>query len=168
MREGEGLKGCSARGTNDTIQEKLDEILKSALLNNTENTSKIKAAFTIQPDQVKLCVQVQYAIKCTDENQCETNFNCSDGYNNTLIWTSINPSSLSGSFLFGFASINWEFFGFEWMGACDISIENTQLLNIEVPSLMLLCDVDDGRKYLNESLRRLTIQVSYTIWYFLP
>ena len=76
------------------------------------------------------------------------------------ISTNIDLSSLSGSFLYEFASINWEFFGFEWMGACDLSIENTQHLIIEVPSLILICGADDGIKLIKESLRRLTIQVS--------
>ena len=162
--EGEGHQECKAPDSKEKLQEELDEMLKQALLSNkTGNLEKIKKAFTFQPNEVKLRVQVEYSINCTDWGECVTDFNCSDGFNRSFTWTSINPSSLSGRYLLGYAALNWEFFGFEWMGACNTSVENTLHLQLEVLSLTPLCGVREGMHFLNESLKSLTIQVSYTL-----
>ena len=145
----------------DSIQEDVDDTLwESLILQNDDTLKKVRTIFTLQPSEVKLCIRINYSLKCSDQKCQITNVDCSDGYNLTLIWTSLDPSSLSGSFLLEYASLNWEFFGFEWGRACDITTESTKLLTIEVSSLQMLCPVDDGSKYVNESLKTLTKKVS--------
>lgn len=53
------------------------EVLKNALINDTEHLEKIKAAFTLEPDEVKLCIQVQYNVfESNDGPTCAAaNFN---------------------------------------------------------------------------------------------
>ena len=142
----------------DDIQDEVDEILKEGLLNNTNNIDKIKTAFEVKSGQVKICVPLKYTIFCAEE-ECG-DFNCSSGYSYTSIWTSFDasPRTLAGGFLFDFALLNWTVFGFEWAGACDLSIENTPVLNISVSSLAVLCSVDNWEEYISASLQQLTQQ----------
>ena len=144
----------------DDIQDEVDEILKEGLLNNTNNIDKIKTAFEVKSGQVKICVPLNYTIFCTEE-ECG-DFNCSSGYSysSRSIWTNFDTSTLAGAFLFDFASLDWTVFGFEWAGACDLSIENTPVLNISVSSLAVLCGVDNWEEYISASLQQLTQQVS--------
>ena len=134
VMEGEGPEGegCSATNVleelNETVpmQEELSELLKSALVNNTENDDRIKAAFTLQPDEVKLCVRVEYIITCSDKTNCVVaDWDCTNNCSAAFVWTSFDPHSLSGSLLFHYASNEFELFGFEWGGACDLSLQNT-------------------------------------------
>ena len=146
-------------GDNDDIQEQLYQLLKDALLNDTENVEKINDRFN--QTQI-LCVGVRYIITCTEEEICDnetSTLNCSTGYNSERVWLSFDPNTTSGRYLFRYAVLNWEVLGLTWQGACDLSEEAYLTLNIHVRSLTpLLCGVD-AEKYINSSLRELTEQV---------
>ena len=92
-------QGCNVLRTedDDDTQEDLDELLKNSF-NTPENLEKVKAAFTLQPNEVKLCVKINYTVKCAYQDSC-LNIRCSKGYNLTMFWTSISSSTLSGSAL---------------------------------------------------------------------
>ncbi len=110
----------------------LSKILEEGLLNNTQNLETIRAAFKVEPGAVKICVPLTYSINCTDQEDCDnetTSFNCTNGYTTTFTWTNFDVTSFSGKFLFAYASENLEVFGFEWAGACDVSVTNTLTLN---------------------------------------
>lgn len=73
--EGEG-SGCSALRSCDNhtfLNETLatQEDFKNALVKNSGNLEKIKTAFTLEPDEVKLCVSVDYTVSCTDKTHCQ-------------------------------------------------------------------------------------------------
>ena len=142
----------SARSDPDGRGE-LDDMLELILLNSTENVKKITTSFTFDQGEVKLCIPVSYAINCTGQD-----------YSFRVIWTSIDPSDYYESVLLAYASINWEIFGFQWREACDISTNNTLLLNIGNTSSMPQCGND--QRSINESLTHLTTKVSITCSYF--
>ena len=131
----EGVQGLqedvdATSAANDTLQQEIDEIIKQGFLENTENLDKINASFTLQPGEVKLCARLSYIVRCTDDEYCPKPVYCSYyGYNHTLVWTSINPSSLSGSFLLEFSELNWEFLGFNGRGLV-ISAQKAPFLSI--------------------------------------
>ena len=164
----EGVQGLqedvdATSAANDTLQQEIDEIIKQGFLENTENLDKINASFTLQPGEVKLCVRLSYIVRCKDNSSC-LYCHFPDSYYK-LVWTSMNPSSLSGSFLLEFARLNWEFFGFQWQKACDISTESTITMNITAPTLKMICGsrkYENGR-YLFQSLKTLTEQVGATL-----
>ncbi len=150
----------------DTLQTMLNE----GLLNNTQNLEKIRAAFEVEPGAVKICVPLTYNITCTDQEDCDneaTSFNCTNGYTTTFIWTKYNTNSISGSFLFFYASGNFDVLGFEWSGACDVlpnlptgpNRRNQRrpgpVLDIKIPSL--LCS---NRNQFNTAISKLTRKVS--------
>ena len=117
--------------------------------------------FSLQTKEVKLCVKISFRVQCNDLELCDNDTSNHTGcYNHTLIWTSINLSSLSGSFLFEYAALNWEFLGFEWGRACDLGTAGTLHLVIQVPTLVQLCDTKQGKKCIDKSLERLTTMVS--------
>lgn len=162
LSSGGGQKCDGAQDSDDDIIQDVAESLRFILIMKNDDTmDKVKTLFTLPQNAVKLCIRVNYELKCS-EQQCQiANMNCSDGYNFTVIWTSIDPSSLSGSFLLEFASLNWEFLGFHWAKACDVSSESAQLLTIDAYNeLNVLCSVDDGPKIVNQSLKILTKHVS--------
>lgn len=142
-KESEG-SGCSALHScddntffNETLSTQED--LKDALVNNSENLEKIKFAFTLKPDEVKLCITVNYTITCTDKTRCQVD--CENNCYIQFIWTSFDTFSLSGSFLYYFAGFHVTFMGFEipgfeWGEACDLN-KNILNLSIEAPSLVL-------------------------------
>ena len=49
------------------------EILKKGLLNDTKNSEKMREKFIFSPNKQKLCIQVNYTIICTgdQEEQCD-------------------------------------------------------------------------------------------------
>ena len=161
--EGSGLEGsgCSTlHSCNVSFNETLftQEDLKTALMNNSENLERIRSAFTLELDEVNLCISVNYIISCTDQSLCQlAELNCTE--NNCSIWfawTSFDTHSLSGSFLFYFAGLHASLLlqipGFDWGGACDMT-HNTLQLDIETPSLLLH---DNWEEFFNT----LTKQVS--------
>ena len=135
----------------------IDEILKQALLNNTENINKIRAAFKMDTEVRKLCVRLTYNITWMDQEEEYENTTCTAESNtSTFIWTSFNPTTFLGKFLLQYAALNWEVFGFEWLGACDLSTANTLVLNISVSALY-----SKNHTILYEPLKRLTMQVGF-------
>ncbi len=168
VREGEGLKGeeqgCSAPGSDeDIIQQEVDDILEQGLLDNAENLDKIKRAFDWDPDTVKICVNINYEINCTNQEECAGCFNCYASNPHTFIWTSFDPTTLAGALLLEYGSVSYDIFGFEWAGACDLSNESTVSLLVSATSLSLLCDVEDGQMYITKSFSKLTIKVSISM-----
>ena len=155
----EAEQGCSTQvSENNTVQEELDQILEQGLLNNTENVAKIKQAFDVKPGTLKLCARLSYEINCTDQEECEgLGFNCSTGNPHLFVWTSFDTTTLTGRFLFDYAMLGIDVFGFEWADACNTSYMN---LSISVPSLMLLCEVENSQSYITSSLHTLTEKVT--------
>ncbi len=147
----------------DPTLEELSQILEEGLLNNTQNLETIRAAFEVEPGAVKICVLLTYYIFPTDQEDCvneTTSYNCTNGCTTTFIWTNFDATSLSGKFLFAYASENLKVFGFEWAGACDVSVTNN--LNLTIPSL--LCTPDDT---LIKMLSNLTQKVSMCVWIYI-
>ena len=166
LLEGVSIAFVSPVNSNADIQTQLDQLLKEGLLDDAENLEKMKDKFTFDPNERKLCISLNYTITCTDEEECDnatTHFNCSTEYSFTNIWLSFNSTAtLAGEILFWYAALSYEVLGLNWAGACDLSPEATLYLSINVSSLLLLCSVD-GETYINESLRKLTMQVSATL-----
>ena len=151
-------------GANDNIQEQLDQLLKDALLNDTDNTNKIDDRFNLTQYEQILCIGVKYDITCPEEESCDNEtftLNCSTGYNNKRVWLSFDPNTTSGTYLLFNAAQNWEVLGLSWQGACDLSEEAYLTLNINVSSTItpLLCGLD-AESYISSSLKELTEQVS--------
>ena len=110
------------------------EILLGTLLNNSENVRKIESAFATKPGAVKICVSTTYNITLPDQDHL-TEYN---------IWTNFNiAGSLSGKFLFFYASSNWNILGTEWNGACDLKSSNNPVLDIDISSLPALISSDE-------------------------
>ena len=86
-----------------------------------------------------------------------SSFNCSTSNPHTVVWTSFDTTTLTGRFLFDYAWEGIDIFGFEWDGACNASYVN---LSINVPSLMLLCEVENRQTLITNSLDMLTEKVS--------
>ena len=161
MREGEGPEEDNAPGSGeDTTQQELDAILEQGLLNSTDNQDKIKKAFNLGPGTVKICVSISFEINCTNQEEDDGCFNCSGGNPYTFIWTSFDPTTfLTGPLLLLYGTASFDIFGFEWGGACDLSDEGTVSLLISLPSLALLCGLEDRQLYISASLNNLTIKV---------
>lgn len=143
------------------LLDDLYQLLKEGLLNNDtaqENLGAIKEGFNFRKQ--KLCIRLNYTITCTEEEECDTTsstINCSTGYSSAHIWLSFDPDTLSGKFLLHYAMLNYTILGLHWGEACDLRPAATINLRITVPSLAL-CGVKE--EYINESLKRLTKQVS--------
>lgn len=150
-------------GIDDAIQETVDQILLKALLNDTANIKAIQQRFP--PGDVRICVRFTYIITCPG-NECQNttaSFNCSADYNSTYTWsrTSFNPFIFEGQFLYFYASQNYEVFGLDWGGACDLSDAKTPILKLNTDLLdTTLCGVDKAKEYIEESLKWLTKMVS--------
>ncbi len=141
----------------------LSQILEEGLLNNTQNLEKIIAAFEVKPGAVKICVPLTYTLTHTDQEDCDnetTSFNCTNGCTTRFTWTNFDANYFSGYFLFTYASENLEVFGFEWAGACDISVNNTLTLTITIPSLPCTSDII-------KTLSNLTKKVSMCVWIYI-
>ena len=153
-------------GDSGDMQEEIDQLLKDAVLNDTENVKKIAERFNLTQYEQILCIGVKYVITCAEEEGCHnesSTFNCSAGYNSKQIWLSFDPDTTPGKYLFRYAEQNWEVLGLSWQGACNLSEGAYLTLNINIPSLTpLLCGVD-AEKCIDSSLRELTKQVSLNI-----
>ncbi len=160
-------------GINPDILDEVNRVLLEGLLNDSNNLEMIKAAFKAQPGSVKICVPMTYNITCTNQSYCYdkvTEEFCTNSYTSSFIWTSFNTQSLSGYFLFFYASTNIDVVGFEWGGACDVyssflaDIKPDPTLNLTISSLP--CMDRDTYKYMNMTFFNLTKMVSLLIqWY---
>lgn len=145
------------RDTALSTQTDFDKTLKNALLNNTNNLERMKAAFTMQPDMVKLCTNVKYTITCMNKTDCKVaDINCTNNCSFKFVWTSFDPFSLAGKFLFHFGSQQFQIFGFKWGGECP---ESALKLHISIPSLTLTNDEIIDKHVLMQSLKTITTLV---------
>jgi len=131
---------CSAK------QDEVDNLLKEGLLYDAANLDVIKDLFNVGEDEVKLCARIIYNV-----------------YNLTLpifefTWTSFDPHTFSGEFLYEHASSEFEIFGFEWGEACNIN--NPVRLNITLPAPISFSE--NIKDCVTESLHKLTEEVSIT------
>lgn len=158
-----GKQDAPPDASHAALENELYEILSEGLLNNTENVAKIQAAFETEPGAVKICVAMNYNITCSDsldQDWC----NGSD-YLSEYIWTNFNIYSplLSGYFLFFYASLNWDIFGFEWKGACDLKKQSNPFLEVDIGFLPISLSNENVTEYLERSLIKLTQQVSLSL-----
>lgn len=121
-------------------------------LDDTNNRNTIeKILNATSPEKVKVCGKIYYNITCDED--------CCSNTEYELIWTIVDPGTLSGAFLYQFAHLNWKIFGFEWEGACDLNV-SVFVLTIDLTRLPDFCYNDTE---IWASLSRLTTQVtSYT------
>ena len=145
---------------NETDIVNLKMIFLEGLRSDTNNLEKVKAAFKVKPGSVKICVPLTYNIICTDQIFDPYDGYCSNNYTPTFIWTAFDGNSISGLFLFSYASGNLNIIGFEWGGACDVYTNLTEfkldpILNLTITSLPCM-----DRDTYNIILSKLTEMVS--------
>ena len=132
-------------GDSGDIQDQLDQLLKNAMLNDTDNVKKIEDRFNLTQYEQILCIGVSYTITYgpndTHDHECG-NITFSN-FSHSNIWLSFDPHSFSGRVLLEYAALNWKVLGFDWGEACDITDETTLHLMIRVsPIPQFLCDAD--------------------------
>ena len=144
MTEEEG-NTCTLNSVKDAT---LDHILKEVMLKDFTNLDNIKKDFNTSSDAVKVCGEIVYHIICEFEDEY-----CCSSTDYTIAWGIVDPTTLSGRFLYEFALFNWTVPWFEWEGACDL--KTSLLLNLTSSSGFCHNETE-----IRASLSHLTQQVS--------
>ena len=139
---------------NDTIQDKLNELLIEGFKQKGENMDKMSKLFN--SNSVKICIPMSYTVYNCTEDECHCLIPAK-----VIKWSSVNTETPSGRALYWFAYINWNAVGFEWGSVCDTE----ETLFFIHANLAIL---DAGEKEIIElipkSLENLAIQVSCYIY----
>ena len=145
----------------------LHKILNDAIFNSTDNFYIIKRAFQVEQGVHKICIPVTYNVTCTNQSvvyydhDLNCIFNCTTGYNVTIIWTEFDTKNIAGKAILHYASDGFSVFGFDWTGACDVvSSVVTLKLTVMASILQDLCnDTDQMDPDLLQALQYITTLV---------
>ena len=155
--------------TSSLEQGTVARILNNATFNSTDNFYAIKKAFQLQPGTHKICILIAFNITCTDHDQpkCDTENNCTSGFYKSVLWTEFDTADIAGKLMLYFASSDLNVFGFDWAGACEVSlrdpesIDRVPSINLVVPSL--LCNDTSLESEIDQSLLYITTLVRIII-----
>ena len=141
-------------------------ILNNATFNSTDNFYTIKKVFQPQPGTHKICIPIAFNITCTDMPKCDnidTENNCTSGFYKSMLWTEFDTADIAGKLMLYFASSDLNVFGFDWAGACEVPVRESNdydsepSINLVVPSL--LCNDTNLESEIHQSLLYITTLV---------